>query len=96
MHKCLLSVGPPLAITTHCCGDVPTVQMAKYRPCCLHGCTEGKNNGNERANICKYLFVTVCVFPYGCVYLCMSSVCVRVSAPVCKMECSVGVWAEGE
>lgn len=50
---------------------------------CIHGCTEWKNNGNERANICKYL--SACVFLYGRVYMCMSIVCVRAS--VCVWVC---------
>lgn len=37
--------------------------MAEGCPRCLPlcGCTEGKNNGKEIANVCKYLFVSVCV-----------------------------------
>lgn len=57
---------------------------------CTTGSTEKKkNNGSERPNICKHLFVGGSVFLFfGCEF---SSTCVLVR----KMECG-GVWAEGE
>ncbi len=58
---------------------------------------KGKIMGmKEQISVSICLSACVCLFLYGCVHMCMSSVCVRASVPVCKMECGVGVWAEGE
>ena len=71
--------------------------MAKYCTCCLHthGCTEGKkNNRNESANICKYLFVSVCVCSYMDVCTCAWTVYVCVPLRRCVRWSAVSEFGQ--
>lgn len=68
--------------------------MQKYRLCCPQTHT-WKNNGNEGVNICKYLFVSVCVSVWMRVlYMCVSNVCMCVSQCPCVRWSAVSEFGQ--